>query len=153
MGSLGDVLSEESRKNLTVAKVETGAVFLMPFFNLDGITPKDGKDYRYKWYVVLGIEDSGNVYGGVVINTKINEHLSKELIDSHIPIWKSKYSFLDHNSHINCSKLICKDYDFLLESSFIGKIEEEDVEVIINTIIGIGSATPKELKRFNIRTE
>ena len=101
----------------------------------------------------MGLPLKVEIYCGVVLNTEINKNLSKNLIDSHIPIYKSRYNFLDHNCHINCSQLLTKKKDFFSILKYKGKFESEDVEVILNTILGVGATAPKILKRFHIKIE
>lgn len=72
MSSIGDLLSNEDKDNLTRQSIEIGDVFLIAMNQKNGITPKNGDDYRNKFFIVLGFDENGNAYGGVVINSNIN---------------------------------------------------------------------------------
>ena len=51
--------------------VKQGDVFLIEMDSQGGVTPKDGALTRNKFFVVLGFDNEGNVYGGVIINSRI----------------------------------------------------------------------------------
>jgi len=54
-------------QNMVRQTVDVGDVFLVEMDRSDGITPKDGDETRKKFFVVLGFDDEGNAYGGVII--------------------------------------------------------------------------------------
>ena len=41
----------------------------------NGITPQGDYETRRKFFIVLGFDDEGNVYGGVVVNSRLNSRL------------------------------------------------------------------------------
>lgn len=82
--------------------VKVGDVFLLEMDAEDGITPKEGDSKRFKFFVVLGFDEEGNVYGGVIINSRINQRLELTVKDYHMPIKCEKYPFLKYDSFVDC---------------------------------------------------
>ena len=80
----------ESMVQLTV---RVGDIFLLEMDAVDGVTPKDGYSSRLKFFVVLGFDGEGNVYGGVIINSKINQLMDQMVKDYHMPLKCEKYPF------------------------------------------------------------
>ena len=52
-------------------EVRLGDVYKIELSKADGIIPKNGYDTRKKFFVVLGFDEQGNVYGGILFNSKI----------------------------------------------------------------------------------
>lgn len=116
----------------------------------DGITPKVGDDSRNKFFVVLGFDDRGNIYGGVIINSKINQNVPQLVKDYQMPISCKKYTFLDHDSFVNCANLKTKSYSAFVDSRKLGKINDEDVELITETIKNSPNEKKAKLKQFGL---
>ena len=89
-------IPENVLQNIVKQTVNVGDVFLLDLDQTDGVTPKGGDESRKKFFVVLGFDNEGNVYGGVIINSRINQHMSQLVKDYHMPIMSSKYSFLKY---------------------------------------------------------
>lgn len=71
---------------------------------------------------------------------------------SHYPISAKKYDFLSHNSFIDCSEIkeIKADrfaYNF---DTSCGKIEDYDMNLVIEAIKNSKNMTPKKLKKYNL---
>lgn len=115
--------------------VKQGDVYFVAMDEKDGITPHDGYSKRNKYFVVLGFDGEGNVYGGVVINSKINKNLARRIADFQYPIRSDKYPFLRYNSFVNCIKLKTTSLSKLAMSDFVGSLDAEDVELIIGAVI------------------
>lgn len=122
--------------------VKIGEVYRIRMTPEDGITPKPGDTDRHKFFVVLGFDDEGNVYGGVIVNSKINPNLSEEIKDLHMPIKADKYAFLRYNSFVDCSRLKTASIDKLLAGKFLGAMDKYDVELIVGAL----KESPKENK-------
>lgn len=58
--------------------VQLGDVYKIELSKADGIIPKNGYNTRYKFFVVLGFDEQGNIYGGILFNSKINQNLPME---------------------------------------------------------------------------
>lgn len=66
----------------------------------DGITPKGGNDTRPKYFIVLGFDEQGNIYGGVVVNSKLNHNLPSTITGYYMPLKCNVYTFLKYDSLI-----------------------------------------------------
>lgn len=55
-------------------EVRLGDVYKIELSKADGIILKNGYDTRDKFFVVLGFDEQGNVYGGILFNSKINQN-------------------------------------------------------------------------------
>ena len=72
----------------TVAREEmnVGDVYEVRLGQDNGITPQGDYETRRKFFIVLGFDDEGNVYGGVVVNSRLNSRLPLQVRDYHLPI-------------------------------------------------------------------
>ena len=142
LGSKGDMLV---RDNLSV-----GDVHILPLGRNEGITPKVG-DAKDKYFVILGFDNCGNVIGGVVVNSKVNNNLPTSITDYLMPISASKYPFLRHNSFVNCSRLKTTTKDKFNCTTYRGRIEDEEtIRMIIGTLFESPYTNKQQLKEFGI---
>ena len=105
MTNLGDLLGNMADK-LAQDNLNVGDVHLLNLDQKNGITPKAGDTTRNKFFIILGFDNEGNVIGGLVINSNINYNLPATVTDYQLPVTVEQFSFLEHNSFINCSKII-----------------------------------------------
>lgn len=75
MTKLFDLLNNDSIKSITQKSIEIGNVYRIQMDKSNGITPKPGDTSRNKFFVVLGFDEEGNIYGGVIINSNINQRV------------------------------------------------------------------------------
>ncbi|TGY35496.1 MULTISPECIES: hypothetical protein [Bacteroides] len=150
MTKLFDLLNNDSIKSITQKSIEIGNVYRIQMDKSNGITPKPGDTSRNKFFVVLGFDEEGNIYGGVIINSNINQRVPDSVKDWQMPIKQSKYKFLDYDSFVDCSKLKCTSIDKFGKWQFIGIILQEDIELIIGTIKESPNETPEHLALFGL---
>lgn len=150
MTKLFDLLNNDSIKSITQKSIEIGNVYRIQMDKSNGITPKPGDTSRNKFFVVLGFDEEGNIYGGVIINSNINQRVPDSVKDWQMPIKQSKYKFLDYDSFVDCSKLKCTSIDKFGKWQFIGTILQEDIELIIGTIKESPNETPEHLALFGL---
>lgn len=151
MASIGDALNDKSLQNLLKNKsIEIGDIFCIRLTQENGIVPKDGDDYRDKFLAILGKDDEGNFYGGVVINSKINQKVSLIIQQHHYPISKNDYHFLRYNSFIDCSSIMKAKKEKILLSEKVGEILEKDFDLIIETVKNCPIISNKEKKKFKL---
>lgn len=148
--NLSDFLSSDVLNSLTHSTVSVGDVWRIRLLPENGITPKAGDDSRNKFFVILGFDVEGNIYGGVVINSRINDRIPVALQDLQMPIKKSAHPFLDHNSFVDCSKLIVVRAETFAKWEFKGIISHDDVELIAGTLRESPLVTAASLARFSI---
>ena len=150
MTKLFDLLNNDSIKSITQKSIEIGNVYRIQMDKSNGITPKPGDTSRNKFFVVLGFDEEGNIYGGVIINSNINQRVPDSVKDWQMPIKQSRYKFLDYDSFVDCSKLKCTSIDKFGKWQFIGTILQEDIELIIGTIKESPNETPEHLALFGL---
>lgn len=131
-------------------EVRLGDVYKIPMTNQDGITPKDGYSERNKFFIVLGFDGDGNIYGGVIVNSKINPKLPTTITDYYMPIKSSRYKFLCYDSFINCSELKTTTAKKLLLGNKVGEINQEDYNLIVDTIKESPNENKARLKQFGL---
>lgn len=136
--------------DLIKSTIDIGSVYRVKMDEKNGITPKQGDESRNKFFVVLGVEDVGNVYGGVIINSAINQGLPQSIKDYHMPILCSKYPFLTKDSFVNCANLKTYPLHDFLKSTKLGDIQEDDLEIIKGTVISSPNEKKVNLKRFGL---
>lgn len=130
--------------------VQVGNVYKIAMTSEEGITPKYGYTTRDKYFVVLGFDDRGNVYGGVVVNSKINPNLPSTVTDYYMPLSKKDYPFLQYDSFVNCSQLKMAHVNKLAAATMVGGISTEDLDIIKGTVVESPNETRIRLKQFGL---
>lgn len=153
MASFGDLLSQASKENL-MQVIGRGDVVRMKLTKEEGITPKNPGDVdRNKYFIVLGKTADGHLIGFVVINSNINERLSPKLQALHYPISPAKYPFLGKTRFVFCGDLkeISSDvFANRYKCESFGRIEEEDLTLIVEAVVQSGNVSPKRLRKFGL---
>lgn len=150
MTNFGDLLGDIADK-LTQDSINIGDVHLLNLDQNNGITPKNGDATRNKFFIVLGFDNEGNVIGGLVINSKINYNLPPSVTDYQLPVTVEQFPFLEHNSFINCSKIIVAKKNKFNKITYRGEISDtEMMELIINTVKESPTVNKMQLKEFGI---
>lgn len=148
---ISDCISGDTLALLAEAHVEIGNVYASRMDETNGITPKDGLRDRRKYFVVLGVDDDGTIYGGVVINHAINPNISPKKQHLHHPISMSKYSFLEEDSFVNCVDLKTLSLEQLLLGEFLGNIQDDDLDIITMLVIQSPFSDNATLERFHVK--
>lgn len=150
MTNFGDLLGDLADE-LTQNSINIGDVHLLNLDQNNGITPKSGDTTRNKFFIVLGFDNKGNVIGGLVINSKINYKLPPSVTDYQLPVSVQQFPFLEHNSFINCSKIIVAKRSKFNKTTYRGEISDtEMMELIINTVKESPTVNKMQLKEFGI---
>lgn len=150
MTNFGDLLGDLADE-LTQNSINIGDVHLLNLDQNNGITPKSGDATRNKFFIVLGFDNDGNVIGGLVINSKINYKLPPSVTDYQLPVSVQQFPFLEHNSFINCSKIIVAKRSKFNKTTYRGEISDtEMMELIINTVKENPTVNKMQLKEFGI---
>jgi hypothetical protein len=142
MNTLLDRLGPSEIETLTKSTIKIGNVFRINMDETDGIKPKLGDSSRNKYFIVLGFDSDGNVYGGVIFNSHINPSLAPDIKDYHMPVAHTKYKFLTHKCFVDCSKLKLAKPGKLMKGQYLGDIDDEDLELIKETV----KSSPRETK-------
>ena len=114
--------------------VKIGNVYRISMTEEDGVKPKAGDKSRNKFFIVLGFDNDGTVYGGVIINSEINKHLPPNIKIYHMPIMRAKYPFLDYDSFVDCLRLKTANPNKFSKWKYLGDMDEYDLSLIIGTI-------------------
>ena len=81
MTKLFDLLGKEEAEAFARKNIQVGNVYRIKMDARNGIIPKAGTTSRNKFFIVLGFDDDGNVYGGVIINSNINPNVPQSVKD------------------------------------------------------------------------
>ena len=146
--SLGDFFPEKDRREFAARKVSVGTVLKLKVFDTN--PPKE------KRFIVIGTTLDGLVLATIYINTTINPviNFSSELQALHIPLEKQGRKFLDHDSYVDCSKIVPRERSEI-ETAIqnrpdvvIGTLSTVDLQLIRKTIISAPTIKGKHKKKF-----
>ena len=150
MTNIGDLLGVAANE-LLQSNINIGDVHLLNLDLTNGITPKNDDATRNKFFIVLGFDNEGNVIGGLVINSKINYNLPSTVTDYQLPITIKQCPFLQHNSFVNCSKIIVAKRTKFNRGTYRGEIADDELmKLIIDTVKESPTVNKKQLKDFGI---
>lgn len=153
MTNIRDLLGAKA-DDITRGSISIGDVHLLQLGANEGITPKDGYSVKEKFFVVLGFDHNGNIIGGIVVNSKINNNLPPSVTDYLLPITVEKCPFLKYNSFANCSRLKTVKIEKFGAFTYRGRIEDQEfMSQIIKTVIESPYANKQQLKEFGIIKE
>lgn len=148
MANLADFFSDDLRKDFSQRNVKVGSVLKLKV--------EDTKPPKVKIFIIIGQNIEGFSLATLYINTDINFNInfSQELIDLQIPISKKDYSFLDHNSYVDCSKLMFKDkseIEHILSQrpeAFVNELDEKQISFFKEVIKKSTTIKGKIKKRY-----
>lgn len=150
MTNIGDLLGDAANA-LLQSCINVGDVHLLNLDSTNGITPKNGDTTRNKFFIVLGFNDEGDVVGGLVINSRINYNLPSIVTSYQLPISAEQCPFLQHNSFVNCSKIIVAKRRKFNKDTYMGEISDpEMMRLIIDTVKESPTVSRKQLEEFGI---
>jgi len=132
------------------SEIKIGDVFCVTMNKANGVVPKPGDTSRDKFFVVLGFDNDGNVYGGVIFNSFINMNLPPNVRAMQHLIKGESYDFLSYDSYIDCSSIKIVKKNKLLKSTSLGTLDEEDINLVCDKIKSNSRINKAELKRFGL---
>lgn len=122
--------------------VQPGAVFLGPM---------DGVDHN-KFFIIAGISGNRILACSVLINSTINPFIMRRphLLELQVMIRPDEYSFLSHDSFINCSNPITGQLIHFDDPKFQfkGQLTENHTQEVQQKIIESGVLTTEEVATF-----
>lgn len=158
MSSLFDCLPPGQRAALSGLKaanglkpedIRIGDVFRIRMDESNGIIPKDGLDFRPRFFIILGCAPDGTLYGGVVINKAVNPNIPEAKQKLHMEIQRKDYGFLTREkSYIDCSKVMQVSVATILTWEYLGAAPANDIPLIINSLT---SPDNKFIRRAQLR--
>lgn len=150
MMKISDALDGEELSRLASNTVKVGDVYEITMTEANGIRPKNNDLSRDKYFIVLGFDSNGLVYGGVIINSQINKNLPAHLKVYHMPIKQSKYPFLRYDSFVDCVRLKVAFPQKFNEWNYLGEIDDYDIELIIGTIKESPAESEERIAQFGL---
>lgn len=133
--------------------INVGSVFRIECFPTDGVVPKDKEDKsRFKYIVIVGIDEEGNFIGASLINSQINERLRHLIAQYQKEINADSYSFLEGKSrYVDCYKIITiKKQRILDDGEYIGNLKDEDICIIKELLKTSPIIDQNTIARFDI---
>lgn len=142
MVSLSDLLGGDSVDKLNMVP---GTVLLGEM---------DGVDHL-KFFVVAGVSNDRICVCSVVINSAINPFIMRRphLLSRQVQILNEKYSFLSHDSYVNCAQPLKGTSNFFKGYKRVGQLTDDDIKLVRKEIVQSGMLTANELNIYNLTIE
>lgn len=139
MPSLSELLSNDSVDKLNMVP---GTVLLGEMEGVDHL----------KFFVVAGVSNDRVCVCSVVINSVINPFIMRRphLLSRQVLILNEKYSFLSHDSYVNCAQPLKGTSDFFKGYKRVGQLTVDDIQLVREEIVQSGMLTANELKIYNL---
>jgi len=117
-----------------------GSVFAGKFKGID----------HEKYFIIVGITKDVVSCCSVYINSNIPTFIQKssKLLSLQVNIIGRKYDFLTHDSFVSCNEINEHTISDLNYCRFIGKIDNDDFENVINTLVNSNILTNKEKLKY-----
>lgn len=137
-------------EELKSSAIKRGAVLKMEMSREDGITPKHGNE-KLKRFVILSVDADKLVAASLIINSNINDNLFFKIGPYQHLVYSSDYDFLDHDSFVDGYTLHeFRTERILSEATYLGCLEEDDVQESVDHLIDSGNVKPIVLKRYGL---
>lgn len=142
MAFLSDLLSDDSVDRLNMLP---GTVLLGEMKGVDHL----------KFFVVAGVSNDRICVCSVVINSAVNPFIMRRphLLSRQVQIYNEKYSFLSHDSYVNCAQPLKGTSDFFKGYKRVGQLADDDLKKVRKEIIHSGMLTANELRTYNLTIE
>ena len=115
--------------------IEVGDIFKIAADESNSITPPAGRDVWYKHFVVMGKTADGSVYGCVVFDSEINrDYIEPGDEEFYLLINKGEYTFIDHNSYLDCLELKPATAEKLKSGRYEGKMNDSDLQKALQLV-------------------
>ena len=115
--------------------IEIGNIYKIAANEENDITPPDGRDVWFKHFVVMGKAPDGSVYGCVVFDSEMNrEYVEPGDEEFYMPINKGRYSFIDHDSFLECLELKPATAEKLLAGKAEGQLNANDLQEALKLV-------------------
>lgn len=144
-------MSANTNTSASSQVIEVGDIFKIEVDEENGITPPLGRLTWYKHFVVMGKSDDGSLLGCVIFDSSINrEYVGPGDDEFFIPVPKGKYSFIDHDSYIECLKLKPATVTKLRKGKAEGKLQPDDLAKALELVKLSPRNGPVVLSMYNI---
>lgn len=148
---LGENLPEELKKRSH--SIEIGNVYEILLGKKDGLTVAHEDKMLPKYFIVIGFDTEGNIYGGLLISSDQPKNVPHALLMYQYSVKVENNTFLKWDSWVNCTKIYKSSQDKLTINNFLGCLDDESLYYIISAILDEDNPviTNKERKRYNIQ--
>ncbi|MGN0280877.1 MAG: hypothetical protein ACI4B3_01065 [Prevotella sp.] len=138
---LSDLLDGDSTGRLNIVP---GTVLLGEMKGVDHL----------KFFVVAGVSNDRICVCSVVINSAINPFIMRRphLLSRQVQILNERYSFLSHDSYVNCAQPLKGTADFFNGFKRVGQLTDEDLNLVRKEVVLSGTLTKNELKTYNLHS-
>lgn len=144
-------MSTDANTSASSTEIEVGDIFKIEADEKNGITPPLGRLAWYKHFVVMGKSDDGTLFGCVIFDSSINrEYVGPGDEEFFIPVPKGKYSFIDHDSYIECLKLKPATVAKLKKGKAEGRLMPDDLSKALELVKLSPRNGPMVLRMYNI---
>ena len=168
MTTLAELLSHDSAKKLQKLKtamnhkkrfkpkpnrnIQQGDVFKIKANESNGITPKNGELYRWKHFIVIGKLADGTLHCCAAFDSDMNKEFVEPRFDEFfLPVKAGRYSFIDHDSFIDCLRLKQASPAKLLKGKYEGRLVDEDLAEVLKLVKMNIRHTPAFLNLWGIK--
>lgn len=136
--------------------IEIGDVVWGAFVESEEFTAKNGC-FSPKMFVVLGKDVDGAFFGVGMINSdpRVNQGPVKISHLQHL-LQKTKYSFLKHDSYVNCAKIWDRHIDKVIEDvkkdykKKCGHLDRIDLDQVLELVRNSTTIKPIDKKRYGL---
>ena len=115
-------------------RIEVGNVYRIPLGRKDGLTVAQEDELRSKYFIVIGIDSKGTIYGGLLISSKPPKNVPLTISMYQYPVKAEKNCFLNWDSWINCTHIYQAPQNKLNISNYLGRLDKESLYYIISAI-------------------
>ena len=168
MTTLAELLSNDSAKKLqklktamnpkrrfkpkTSRNIQQGDVFKIKANESNGITPKNGELYRCKHFIVIGKLADGTLHCCAAFDSDMNrEFIEPRFEEFFLPVKAGRYSFINHDSFIDCLRLKQASPAKLLKGKYEGRLVDEDLTKVLKLVKMNIRHTPAFLNLWGIK--
>jgi len=144
-------MSTNTKTSASSSEIEVGDIFKIEADEENGISPPFGRLTWYKHFVVMGKSDDGCLFGCVIFDSSINrDYVGPGDDEFFIPVPKGKYSFIDHDSYIECLKLKSATVSKLRKGKAEGRLLPDDLAKALELVKLSPRNGPMVLRMYNI---
>lgn len=106
-----------------------------------------------KFFVVAAVSNDCICVCSVVINSAINPFIMRRphLLSRQVQILNERYSFLTHDSFVNCAQPWKGTADFFHSFKRVGQLTDEDLKLVRQEIVLSGTLSTNELRIYNLK--
>jgi len=141
-----NISNEQAKAEMHKALLSCGSVYLGEFKNID----------HKKYFIIVGMSADKIFICSVFINSNIPNAILKrqKLLNLQVPIKGAKYDFLRYDSFVSCNNYLNMQFSDIYNSinagkcKYIGKIDNQDLENVKESLINSGLLTPKEMELY-----